>query len=62
MTADQIVQQLRSIRYDKRPTLTEVAAAAGLSRVTVYEVIQTGRVSASTAERLTRGLQHVRIR
>ena len=59
MTTDQIVTELRRIRYGQYPTITRVAKAAGLSRMAVYRAVQSGTLSSNHAEALGKALRTV---
>ena len=59
MTTDQIVTELRRIRYGQYPTITRVAKAAGISRVAVYDAIRTGHVTERLRQALECGLRSV---
>jgi hypothetical protein len=51
LPADEVVRLLRRCRYDRSPRrilISRVAAAAGLSRETCYQVINTGHVTEQT--------------
>lgn len=61
MTAEQVVTELRKIRYGRPPSLQSLARSAGISRVTLYEVIKSGRPSAAVAQSLGKALQAVRV-
>jgi DNA-binding phage protein len=61
MTTDQLIAELRSIRY-ARTSLTDIARTAGISRSMLYEVIVKGAASPRTKEALERALQNVRKR
>ena len=59
MSPDKVVQELRLLRYDRRPSLTSVAQAAGISRTELYRVINSGRASKATGTALERALRDV---
>ena len=60
MTAEQerVVTELRQLRYGRQPSLTSVARAAGISRMTLYEVINSGcQPSEAVTQAIKRGLR-----
>jgi sorbitol-specific phosphotransferase system component IIC len=57
MSPDKVVQELRLLRYDRRPSIRSVAIEAGISRRTIYNVLATGHLSQPMAEALGRVLQ-----
>jgi hypothetical protein len=67
MTAEEVVRQLRVIRYSSRkprigrrvPGIRTVARQAGLSFRTVYTIVQTGRLTPAQALALARGIEAV---
>jgi hypothetical protein len=67
MTPDQVVRQLRTIKYSSQrarngrrvPGIRTVAREAGLSFRTVYTIVQTGRLTPAQAVALARGLEAV---
>jgi hypothetical protein len=67
MTPDQVVRQLRTIRYSSQaarigrsvPGIRTVAREAGLSFRTVYTIVQTGRITPAQTLALARGLEAV---
>ena len=60
LTEQQVVQELRRIRYGRPPSLSSIAKAAGISRVTLYEVINTGAATERLTASLSMALQNVR--
>lgn len=62
MTTEQAIQQIRTIRFEPKPTLSSIARAAGISRVTLYNTINTGVASDAVGQALVRGLQAVQNR
>jgi hypothetical protein len=70
MTAEEVVRQLRVIRYSPRkprigrriPGIRTVAQHAGLSFRTVYTIVQSGRLTPDQALALARGLEAVQDR
>lgn len=60
MSPDEVIRCLRSMRYNKPPTITEVAQVAGLSRAHVHHLI-IGRYSLtrSAQDRLSKALRLV---
>ena len=62
MTAEQAIRTVRAIRFEPKPTLSSIARAAGISRVTLYEVINSGKATDAVAQALARGLQAVQVR
>ena len=67
MTPDQVVRQLRVIRYSPQalrigrrvPGIRTVAREAGLSFRTVYTIVQTGCLTPAQTVALARGLRAV---
>jgi hypothetical protein len=67
MTPDQVVRQLRVIRFSPQaprigrrvPGIRTVAREAGLSFRTVYTIVQTGCLTPAQAVALARGLRAV---
>jgi hypothetical protein len=55
MTADEIVSELRALRY-ARPTMSAIANAAGISRSLLYNVIISGQLTPRTKDALERAL------
>ncbi len=61
MTAEQVVQQLRAIRYGRPPSLRSLARAADMSPPKLYEAINTGRLSENHRQALAAALHGVKI-
>jgi hypothetical protein len=59
MTKDEVVRTLRAIRYNRPPTLTSIAQAAGVVRADLYVAIGTGRLSDEKALSLGKVLRDV---
>ena len=58
MTVEQqAVTELRKLRYDRQPSINRVAAAAGVTRKTLYRAINTGTVSAAVAVAVMAAIQ-----
>lgn len=55
MTHEQVITELRAIRYTPRLTLTEIARRAGVDRQTIYNALQ-GRAGAPTLSAIGRVL------
>jgi len=56
----EIVRALRAIYYDPLPTLSAVAAAAGINRMALYRTVMTGHVTEAHKTALTLVLQIAR--
>jgi len=56
MTDEQLVRELRRVKYC--PTMTALAARAGLHRVTLYRAIKAGTVPAKHRASVERALQY----
>ena len=66
MSPEQVVNRLRVIRYSsdprirrQRPGLRSIARSAGLSHMTIYRAIRSGKISAAHADALERVLDDV---
>ena len=57
MTPEQIVAELRRAYYT--PTITGIAAPAGLHTATLYRAIHSGRLSTRNAEALEKALRFI---
>ena len=57
MTQEQVIRELRKLRYDRKPSIRSIAIEAGLDRKTLYNVMNTGCLSDATAASLARVLQ-----
>ena len=55
----QFVAELRKLRFDRQPTLTSIAQAAGISRTELYRVINTGQASDAVARAIEQSLRSV---
>ena len=59
MTEQQVIQWLRQLRYDRKPSIQGVANAAGVSRRTLYNAINSGCLSEATAKAVAAVSQRV---
>ena len=56
MTDEQLVREIRRIHYC--PSMTDVAARAGLHRVTLYRIVKSGQVQAKYRDALVRAIRY----
>jgi hypothetical protein len=67
ITDDEIVRRLRKIGYSPRrgrmgrrlPSLRSIARTSGVSHMTIYRIIRTGRISAKIAAVLAQAIEAV---
>jgi cytosine/adenosine deaminase-related metal-dependent hydrolase len=62
MTEQQVIQWLRQLRYDRRPSIQGVADAAGVSRRSLYNAINSGCLSVAIREAVAKVSQREQIR
>lgn len=53
MTKDEAITELRRIRYQLNPTLTDIARLSGLHTQTLYRAINAGHLTGRSLARLT---------
>jgi len=59
MTPEQALTELRRIRYDRRPSFRDIARFAGVSHMTIYRAIDSGRINPELAKRIGVALHQV---
>jgi hypothetical protein len=62
MTAEQVIRELRLLRYDRKPSIRGVAIQAGCDRQTLYNAISSGCLSQPIAEAVAKVLQRAETR
>lgn len=60
-TPENVIRELRRIRYNRPPTISHLARLAGLNRTTLYEAAQGQVLTKASALKLVHALQDVGI-